>query len=239
MRTKWLWIAVGLIGAAALGGCAAQATAGAGTDSITVTGFGEARGNPDIATLNLGVNVVGSTIEAAVEQSNQTVARLTEALKAMGIAETDIQTTNFSVWKEDIYSPETGQITGEFRFHVDSSLQVNVREVGRASEVLKVGIQNGANNIYGPSWGIDSTEALAAQARSAAVADARARAEQVATELGVTLGEVMSVKEVSGAQVFPYFAAAGLGGGGGEGPPISEGSLTVNVQLEVSFAIVR
>jgi len=238
-RQKWLRIVLALLGAVAVAGCVTGQGAGTGTETISVTGYGEARGNPDIATLNLGVTVANSSIDAAVEESNETVARLTAALTGMGILEADIQTTNFNVWREDIYSPETGQVTGEYRYHVDSSLQVNVREISRASEVLKVGLQNGANNIYGPSFAIDNTDALAAQARAAAVVDARARAEQVAAELGLTLGEVMSVKEVSGGPVYAYFAAAGQGGGGGEGPPISEGSLTVNIQLEVSFAIVR
>jgi len=238
-RQKWLWIVLAVLGAVAVAGCAPGQAASTGTETISVTGYGEARGNPDIATLNLGVNVVNSSIDTAVEESNEAVARLTAALTGMGILGVDIQTTNFNVWREDIYSPETGQVTGEFRYHVDSSLTVNVREITKASEVLKVGLQNGANNIYGPSFAIDNTDVLAAQARAGAVADARARAEQVAAELGLTLGEVMSVKEVSGGPVFAYFAAAGQGGGGGEGPPISEGSLTVNIQLEVSFAIVR
>jgi len=238
-RKKGLWIVLAVLGAAAVAGCATLQDGDTGAETISVTGYGEARGNPDIATLNIGVNVGNSGIDAAVEESNETVARITAALTGLGILEADIQTTNFNVWREDIYSPETGQVTGEYRYHVDSSVQVNVREISRASEVLKVAIENGANNIYGPSFAIDNTDTLAAQARAAAVADARARAEQVAAELGVTLGEVMSVKEVSGGPVFAYFAGAGLGGGGGEGPPISEGSLTVNIQLEISFAFVR
>jgi len=238
-RQKWLWIVLAVLGAVAGAGCAPGQGASTGTETISVTGYGEARGNPDIATLNVGVNVANSGIDAAVEESNETVARITAALTGLGILEADIQTTSFNVWREDIYSPESGQVTGEYRYHVDSSVQVNVREITRASEVLKVAIENGANNIYGPSFAIDNTDVLAAKARAAAVADARARAEQVAAELGLTLGEVTSVKEVSGGPVYAYFAAAGQGGGGGEGPPLSEGSLTVNIQLEVSFAIVR
>ena len=241
-RQKWLWFVIGVLGAVAVTGCATAKGDDAGTETISVTGYGEARGNPDIASLTIGVNVANASIDAAVEESNATVARITAALTGLGILEADIQTTNFNVWKEDIYSPDTGQVTGEQRYHVDSSVQVNVRDVTKASEVLKVAIETGANNIYGPNFAIDNTDALAAQARAAAVVDARVRAEQVAAELGVTLGEVMSVKEVSGGQVVAYLAAAGFGrgGGGGEGgPPISEGSLTVSIQLEVSFAIVR
>src|SRR3970040_2476849 len=152
VRRKGLWIVLALLGAVAVAGCAPAQDGESGSETILVTGYGEARGNPDIATLNIGVNVANTGIDAAVEESNETVARITAALTGMGILEADIQTTNFNVWREDIYSPETGQVTGEYRYHVDSSLQVNVREISRASEVLKVAIQNGANNIYGPSF---------------------------------------------------------------------------------------
>ena len=238
-RLKGLWVVLAVLGAVAVAGCATARDGESGSETISVTGYGEARGDPDIATLNVGVNVANAGIDAAVEESNETVARITAALTGLGILEADIQTTSFNVWREDIYSPETGTVTGEYRYHVDSSVQVNVREISRASEVLKVAIENGANNIYGPSFAIDNTDALAAQARAAAVVDARVRAEQLAAEMGLTLGEVMNVKEVSGGPVYAYFAAAGMGGGGGEGPPLSEGSLTVNIQLEVSFEIVR
>ena len=238
-RQKWLWLVIGVLGAVAVAGCATAKDDDAGTETISVTGYGEARGNPDIASLTIGVNVANASIDAAVEESNETVARLTAALKGLGILEADIQTASFNVWKEDVYSPETGQLTGEQRYHVDSSVQVNVRDISRASEVLKVAITNGANNIYGPSFAIDNTDELTAQARASAIADARARGEQIAAELGVTLGEVVSVKEFSGGPVYAYFAVAQGGGGGDGGPPISAGSLTVSIQLEISFAIVR
>ena len=239
-RQKWLWMVLVVLGAVAVTGCATARGDYAGTETILVTGYGEARGNPDIASLTIGVNVANASIDAAVEESNETVARITAALNGLGILEADIQTTSFNVWREDIYSPETGQVTGEYRYHVDSSVQVNVREISRASEVLKVAIENGANNIYGPSFAIDDTDALVAQARVSAIADARARGEQIAAELGLTLGEVISVKEYGGGPVYAYFAVGGDRGGGGDGgPPISEGSLTVSIQLEISFAIVR
>lgn len=231
-------IAFGLLGAVALAGCITAQVSDTGQDTILVNGYGEARGDPDVATLSVGVNVVDTSIEAAVEESNEAVARVTAALKGMGILEADIQTTSFNVWPEDVYSPETGQITGEKRYHVDSTLQVNVRDVSLTSEVLKVAIQSGANNIYGPNFGIDATDALVAQARAAAIADAQARAEQVAAELGLTLGEVISVKEYSSGPVYAYLSASDHGGGGG-GPPLSTGSLTVSMTIEVSFAIVR
>lgn len=218
---------------------AAVADSNAG-DVITVTGVGESRSDPDMATLNAGVNVSNTSIADAVAESNRTIAAITDAVKGLGVADADIQTTNFNVWPEDVYDQNTGQTTGEKRYHVDSTVQINVRQIDSVSKVLEAAIQNGANNIYGLSFGVQDTSSLAEEARTAALADARQRAEQVASELGVTLGEVRSVADTSGGAVYPVFQGAGYGiGGGGGAPPISEGQMTVSVNVTVSYQIAR
>lgn len=206
---------------------------------ISVTGIGEARGNPDMATVTVGVNVSNRDIDEAVEESNRVIEAITQALSELGIPAEDIQTSNFSIWGEDQWDPETGQRLEEKLYRVDSTLQVNLHQVEDVGAVLAMAIQNGANNVYGLNFGIDDPSSLADEARKAAIQDARRRAEQIAQELGVTLGEVVSATEASGARVTPFFETAmGMGGGGGE-PPISEGQMTVSVSMSVSYAIER
>ncbi|HJX41811.1 MAG TPA: SIMPL domain-containing protein, partial [Anaerolineales bacterium] len=88
-------------------------------ESISVSGFGEATGVPDMATVQLGVSVTGDTISAAIDLSNQTMDRVRQAVIGRGIPETDLQSINFSVWPEDKYDPQTGTQTGERIYHVD------------------------------------------------------------------------------------------------------------------------
>jgi uncharacterized protein YggE len=188
----------------------------------------------------VGVNVADSNISRAVSLSNETIRRITAAVQGLGVEATDIQTTGFNIWPEDQYDRTTGERLEEKLYRVDSTVQINVRQIDLVGRVLETAIQNGATNVYGLNFGIQDTSGLATEARSAAIADARARAEQLAAELGATLGEVQNVKEVSGGPVFPYFAGAGLGlGGGGGEPPISRGQMTVSVSLEVTFEFVR
>ena len=210
------------------------------SDTITVTGFGKAWANPDRASVSVGVNVADEDITRAVEESNETIARITEAVKGLGVEEADIQTTNFSIWAEEQWDQETGQRKEEKLYRVDSTIQINVNDVEKIGELLEVSIASGANNVYGLSFGIQDPSSLAADARVKALDDARQRAEQIAQELGVTLGEVQSAVEVSGASVMPFFETAGIGmGGGGGEPPISEGSMTVTLSMEVTFKINR
>jgi uncharacterized protein YggE len=84
---------------------------------------------------------------------------------------------------------------------------------------------------------VDDSSELAAQARALAVADAIARAEELAQELGVTLGEARIVSEQFGGIDVRMESARPLGGGGG--PALNEGSISASIQVDVTFDMVR
>ncbi len=235
-----LLVLMGMLAGCGSTGPSTAASSNSMADMLTVSGYGEARGNPDMATVSVGINISGTDISGVVQDSNETIAAITAAMQAIGIAPEDIQTTGFNVWPEDIWDNMTGQPTGEKRYHVDSMMQINIRNIDNVGKVLETALNNGANNIYGLSFGIDDTGPLAEEARKAAIADARARAQAMANELGLTLGEVSSASDQSGGMVYPYFVGAGygIGGGGGE-PPISQGQMAVTVSVSVTFEIVR
>jgi uncharacterized protein YggE len=227
-------------------GCAAGGTqagnsvpAGQGyLDTISVTGFGESVGAPDTGTIQLGFSTSNASIEQAMNESNATLDGITQAVVALGVDPADVQTTNFSVWPEDRYDPVTGMPTGEKSYRVDNSINVVVRDLSLMPQVIQTALDHGANNLYGLNFTIEEDSQLAAQARANAVADARVRAEQLASELGVTLGEARIASEVYNNNAGPMIEAAyGMGGGGA--PPISEGSLTVSIQVVVTYDIVR
>jgi uncharacterized protein YggE len=164
---------------------------------------------------------------------------ITAALVGLGVSAADIQSTNFNVWPEDRYDPQTGQPTGERIFHVDSTVVAKLRQIEKTGEAIEVALEAGANNVYGLSFSIDETSALEAEARADAIVDARQRAEQLAQEFGVGLGEVVTINESSYGAPVTYSAVA-MGIGGGEGaPPISEGTLALSVTVNVTYAIER
>jgi uncharacterized protein YggE len=184
-------------------------------DTVTVTGVGKAYGMPDMATVQFGYSTSNREVGIALDQANQAIERISAALLQMGVAEADIQTTNFSVWPEDQYDPMTGTPTGEKLYRVENTIRVVIRDIDKVADVIQVALDEGANNVYGLTFGIDDTDAIAAQARSAAVADARVRAEQLVREMGAQLGEVRNA------------------------PSISEGQLEVSIQVNMTFDVVR
>jgi uncharacterized protein YggE len=208
-------------------------------DTISVTGVGEAFGRPDISTVQVGVSVSNPDVGDAVAESNSRMEAITAALVEMGVAAGDIQSTNFSVWPEDRYDPQTGQPTGERVYHVDSTVIAKIRDIDRAGEAIEVALDAGANNVYGLGFSIDDTAALEAEARGLAIEDAHERAEQLAQQFGVGLGEVVTINEAAYGPPMTYSPAVG-GMGGAEGaPPISEGTLALNVTVNVTYAIER
>ena len=235
-----LVMVVGLTGCAALGAVPTAAPApiqsSAPTNSITVNGVGRANGAPDIANVQLGVDIANTDIGQAVSEANQTMDAVTEALKGMGVADEDLQTMGFNVWTEEVYDPATGQSTGERRYHVSNQLQVIVRDLSSIENLLDSALAAGANNVNGLTFSIDDTTALAQDARARAVADAQARAENLAADMGVTLGDPISAVEATSSDPMPVVQAAGLGGGGGA-PVISQGQLSVVVQVSMTYSI--
>lgn len=236
-----------LVGSLVLSGCAplAEATPAAAGEgpvrTVTVIGRGEVKAQPDTANTNIGVEVTAATVDEAMAQAKTRMAALLDALKALGIAEKDIQTSNFSVYFErssaDVPAPraEGGDppIAGFYR--VSNMVQVTIRDLEQVGEVLEVAVKAGANNIWGINFSVSEPAALEAQARENAVLDARARAEALAKLHGVELGSVVAVSEVIGG-ASPVFAEAAKALGGG-GAPVEPGELTLSTQIQVVYAI--
>lgn len=207
-------------------------------NSISVSGSGEAYGTPDIAYVQLGVDTAGTNLGQAVSQNNSAMERVRQALLDAGIAEEDLQTTNFNVWIEDKTDPQTGQLTGERVYHVQNTLNVTVRDIAKIGDMLDVALNAGANTVYGLSFGISDTTALESEARRKAVEDARTRAQELAEALGVTLGNPIIISEsTGGGVVVPMYAVEAAAGRGGGAPPISQGQMAVTVSVSVVYSI--
>jgi uncharacterized protein YggE len=259
MQQARSWKILGPIGLAILAilallsSCAGTSQGGGGTpvtpapntgflpNSISVSGFGEASGAPDVAYVMLGVNVVNADVGRAVSEGNERMQAVHDAMLAAGIAEEDLQTVGYNVYPEDRYDPQTGTPTGERIYHVDQSLNVKVRDLAKVGEIVSAGLDAGANMVAGLSFAIDDMDALEAEARTDAVENARARAQQLAGALGVTLGDAIYVTEGGGYIPPVYYPQTGFGMGGGMDAampaPVSPGQLTVSISVSVVFAI--
>lgn len=211
--------------------------------TITVVGSGSAFVEPDVAQANVGVNVTAPTIQEASDEVNQRMSAVLATLKEEGIAEKDIQTSNYSIYFEERPQFESMPSTQEGpggQYRVSNQVQITIRDLDKVGPILDAVIQAGANNVYGVSFTREDAEGARSQARSEAVKNALAKAQEYAELNGLTLGDVVSVSEVIGGAtpfgVMRESAAVGLGGGG---PDISPGQLEVQVQVQVTYEAAK
>jgi uncharacterized protein YggE len=215
---------------------AGQVAPAAPTGGITVVGQGEASGAPDQAQVMIGVETLATTVQEATDTNQANVAAIMAALEEQGIAAKDIQTSNYSLWPEQRYD-ESGP-TGITGYRVSNQVNVTIRDINRVGDVLGAAMDAGANSIYGVSFSVDDTAALEAEARAAAIADARTRAESLASLSGLELGDVQMISEVVGQPVMPYGGGAYVAAESAVAAPgISPGQLNYNVQVQVTFGI--
>lgn len=220
-------------------------TAAYPTNTITVTGTGEAYGAPDIANLVVGVEIINSDLPTAFTEANSRIDTIIQAVLEAGVAREDIRTMGLNVYIDRSYGPAMPMDSATEggtpqNYVVSNQLSIRVRDIASVADVINAAVAAGANNLYGLDFNIADRSALESEARVDAMADARARAEHLAEIAGVSLGEVVVINEGGGGFV-PYPSAArdmavGLGGGGAAVEP---GQLSVQMAVTVTYAIVR
>lgn len=234
-------VAVALVAAVAVsawdhdGGRATAATTDA-TRTINVNGEGRVSMTPDVAVLNLGVSMRDPQLATA--QSNATAAmnKVREALKNAGVADKDIQTSNYSVYVEQDYNQPNQPVIG---YNVNQMVTAKVRQIDKAGTVIQSAVDAGANQINGIWFTLEDTSKAVRQARELAVADAQARAEQLASLSHATLGPVQTISEgysTPGAPV-PYPASGAAMDKGASAPSIDPGTMEVTVTVSVSYVM--
>ena len=241
MKKKTIFI-IGtlLIGAVLLSACGtiqAQGVTSTSERYIRVSGSGEVAVVPDIAYINIGVHSEAEDVTSALEANNTQAAELTEALKAEGIEEKDIQTANFNVYPQTRYD-NMGQPVGT-SYVVDNTVYVTVRDLANLGKMLDTAISAGANNIYGISFDIADKENALAQARELAIKDAEVKAQSVAAIAGVTLGQILSIDVSTPTFNQPYFGY-GMGGGTSRvetSVPVTAGQIVVSYTATLNYAI--
>lgn len=203
---------------------------------IAVTGTGEVSGTPDTLTMSFGVSVLRETVAQAVADAAVRSDAIISALEANGVAEEDIQTTNFSIFPEYDYLGDEQRLRG---YRVNNSVVAKIRDVDAAGGVIDAAVAEGGDEVIasGVSFSIDDDTELVAAARAAAWDDAEATAQQLADLAGVTLGAPVTISETFSSLPGPFFEASDEAFAAAEATPIQPGEQQVAVTLTVRFAI--
>lgn len=203
--------------------------------TITVYGTSQEKRTNEIASFTAGVNEVNADKQTAVDQVNQSVETIIADLKEFGIAEEDIKTQNISINRiDDSYN--LNNPSQEVRWSANNSVEVILRQADRASELADLLARSGATNVYGPNFQLDNENRSETELLQSAIEDAKTKAEQLATNAGASLGEILTIDESmsQNSPIVPMFESRRLGGGG---TPVEPGTSTVSRTVLVVFEL--
>ena len=206
--------------------------------SVTVNATGTVYGEPDEASFDAGVSALNADVQVATTAVSRRVSSLLEALRAAGIADKDIRTSNFTIYPEQNYD-NNGQPTS-LRYRVTNTVHVTLRDMAQLGALLGRSVEAGANEISNVVYTFSSQDALERQAREQAMNAARTKAEQLARFGGAELGAVRRITEgpqAGGGGPLPSFRMDSVAAEAGAAVPVSSGQLAVTVSVQVVFGL--
>ncbi len=228
------------LGSSLLTGPAAPAAAQEkpGTE-VTVTGSARISIKPNMAQLRVGVETSAPAAKDASEKNASRMQAVIDILKAMGIADTDIRTTSVSIYPVFHYpdktmasdQPSEPQITG---YRASNEVQVTINDISRTGEVMDAAVTAGANSVGDLRFTVKDDSAQRAQALTEATKQARAKAEAIATGLGMSVSATLKVVEVSSGGT-PIVFAEDTRAASGKGTPLEPGEMEVVGSVNVTY----
>jgi uncharacterized protein len=199
---------------------------------VTVTGEATVSVAPDAAMIRIGVTSQGKTARAASLANAKQMTAVLAAIKASGVADRDVQTTQLSLQPQ--YESDKGntpQLTG---FRATNQLNIKIRDINKLPDLLDHAIGAGANEMSGIEFVVSERSKLLDQARDDAIADARRKAELYAKAAGAKVGPVVSItEEGSSPPPQPYKALRA----GAAAIPVAPGELTLRAAVTVSYEL--
>jgi len=208
---------------------------------LVVSGEGVGSYVPDIAILRLGIEAQETTVAQAQLLARDAMSKVVAALKAKGVADKDIQTQYFSIQPVTQYVEDT--VGGIKRgrqvivgYVVDNTVQAKLRKVDDAGPIIDAVAAAGGDltRINSISFTKEDVTVEKNLAREKAVKDAQAKAQQIASLLGIKLGKPLYITESSPyiPSPSPVYARAADAAGAPTTPiQVGEQDLTVTVQI--------
>jgi len=202
---------------------------------VIVTGEGSVTVPPDYAQIRSGVTTRANTARAATDANSKLMAAVTAALLDAGVAQKDIQTSQFSV--QPIYVQQTNAEAKLTGFSVSNQISVDIRQLDKLGEVLDRLVTAGATDVGNIAFLHADTSKVLDQAREGAIADARRKAEIYAHAAGVNLGGVTWITEEPAYQ--PPLPMGAMRAAAPASVPIAVGQDTLQVRVTVGFDIAH
>ena len=198
---------------------------------ISVSSRGEVKVNPDHATIQISVQTKAATAAAAATENASKQKAVMDALRALGLRDADISTSDYSVYPEQRYEPNKEPVV--VGYNVTNTLSVEVSSLKMVGPVIDAALAKGANMISSLQFSASNTESARRSAIAIAIQRARDDAEAAAKAAGGSLGGLLEV--TIGAYYAPPPRPFDMKGrvamASAEATPINPGEQTVAVDI--------
>jgi uncharacterized protein YggE len=206
---------------------------------ISVVGSGIVLADPNVARITFGSEVFDASLSNAQAEASRRMDAVVTKLKADGIPDTDIRTTSFNINPQ--YDQRDQSQPAVLRgYTVQNQVEVKTTNVGGLGALIDDAVGVGATRVFGIRFEASNMEALKNQARDQAMQNARAKAEQLAKDSGITLGRPISIEESDTGGVTPVARQADsslAAAPAAVSTPIQPGQLQVSTNVRVIFSI--
>lgn len=210
-------------------------TTSSATAELSVVGEGKVEVVPNVATINVGVAVNKvKTVEEAQAAIDKVNNELIKRMKAIGLTEKDIQTSNYSIYPNYDYT-DGSKIDG---YNASANITIKTKTISQVGQIVSESTSAGANQINGIQFSIDDPASFREAARKKAIENAKEQAKKLSKELGIRLGSVTNIIESSpsdGGIMYKSYAESAPYAAGGGGPDIQAGSQEITSIVTLYF----
>ncbi|WP_439532773.1 SIMPL domain-containing protein [Polymorphobacter sp.] len=203
--------------------------------TLSITAEGRVMRAPDVVQLSGGVVTTAPTAAAAMAENNKLMTAVVAAVRKSGIADRDIQTSNLSLQPQ--YRYENNQPPVLTGYQASNTVNLKVRKIASAGALIDALVTNGANQIQGPNFSLDKPEAALDEARTAAVATARARAELYAKAAGMRVKRIVEIGESGSMMPQPQRMMRMAADEASAAPPVEGGEVGLVINVNVTFEL--
>ena len=215
--------------------------AAAEPNTIAVSGMAEQEVAPDMAYIDVGINVRADDAETARTQEAQIASQIRRALLGLAITDNDLQNTSYYLYQE--YKVDRNGVRTTDKYVLDSSIKVTVKDLDKLSQVIDNVVEAGATNISNITYALSTQNIIQRQLLATAVENARDKAAVVASAGSRTLGNMLSadINSFDGGTIVAYGAnklrsTTNLAEDG-VATKLSPGKIKLNARVQVVFSL--
>ncbi len=224
------------------------------TNTVTFSGMGKVTAKPNVAVTDFAIVTIGTTSKDAQDKNAAKSKAVEDFLAKQGIDEKYIKTSGYNIYPNYSYPRpisqpcSSGELCPEYYdsnpkisgYTVNLNYTVKIRDFDKVSAIVDGLVKAGVNQVNNLAFQIEDPESLKADARTKAIADAKTKASELKSQIGVNLGKIVNFQEDIPGYPGPIMYAKGMaegGGGGGGGPSLPTGENEVIVTVSITYQI--